>query len=127
MQLSEQERVRREALNQIRALGIDPFPADTFEVNFKSSDFTTADFNSRLIKEIQTIKSIDSAKAARLAEYLKQNKFRANVLLEDQDFMSEMGLSETVSFVDSANREPQLLADFIATAYSIHRWAIQSS
>ena len=39
MQLSEQERVRREALAQIRELGIDPFPADTFEVDFQSSDF----------------------------------------------------------------------------------------
>ena len=32
MQLTEQERVRRESLAQLRALGIDPYPADAFEV-----------------------------------------------------------------------------------------------
>lgn len=31
--LSEQERVRREALEELRQLGIDPYPADLFEVN----------------------------------------------------------------------------------------------
>lgn len=33
MQLSEQEIVRRQNLQAIRDLGIDPFPAATFEVN----------------------------------------------------------------------------------------------
>lgn len=31
--LSEQERVRREALEELRQLGIDPYPADLYEVN----------------------------------------------------------------------------------------------
>lgn len=41
MQLTEQQKVRREALKEIRELGVDPFPAEAFEV--------TA--NARLINE----------------------------------------------------------------------------
>jgi lysyl-tRNA synthetase class 2 len=33
LSLSEQERIRRESLQQLRDLGIDPFPAETFPVN----------------------------------------------------------------------------------------------
>jgi lysyl-tRNA synthetase class 2 len=44
MQLSEQELVRREKLEKLRALGINPYPADLFPVNHTSkqikSDFT---------------------------------------------------------------------------------------
>lgn len=35
-QLSEQEVIRRENLDKLRALGIDPFPSDTFDVNAKA-------------------------------------------------------------------------------------------
>lgn len=115
MQLSEQEKVRREALEQIRALGIDPFPAETFEVDFKSSDFTTADFHQKLVKEIESLQAIGPVKAEKLANYLKQNKFRANVLMEDEEMMAEMGLSETVSFDSGVDREAMPLADYIGT------------
>lgn len=37
-ELSEQEIVRRDALKQIRELGIDPYPADLFEVNSLAKD-----------------------------------------------------------------------------------------
>jgi lysyl-tRNA synthetase class 2 len=36
MQLSEQEQIRREKLNQLRNLGIDPYPADLFPVDHTS-------------------------------------------------------------------------------------------
>ena len=36
MQLSEQELVRREKLSKLRALGINPYPADLFPVNHTS-------------------------------------------------------------------------------------------
>lgn len=36
--LSEQERIRRESLEEIRNLGIDPYPAETFPVNARVSD-----------------------------------------------------------------------------------------
>lgn len=38
MQLSEQELVRREKLDRLRALGINPYPADLFPVNHTSKD-----------------------------------------------------------------------------------------
>ena len=38
MELSEQERVRRESLKQIIDLGIDPYPADLFEVNVSARE-----------------------------------------------------------------------------------------
>ena len=38
MQLSEQEQVRREKLTQLRALGINPYPADLFPVDAMTTD-----------------------------------------------------------------------------------------
>ncbi|MEM7103116.1 MAG: lysine--tRNA ligase [Bacteroidota bacterium] len=43
--LSEQEIVRREAMQQMIELGFDPYPADEFEVNAKASDIK-ANFNN---------------------------------------------------------------------------------
>jgi lysyl-tRNA synthetase class 2 len=40
-QLSEQELVRREKLNKLRELGIDPYPADLFPVDHLSKDIKT--------------------------------------------------------------------------------------
>ncbi len=37
-QLSEQERIRREALEQLQELGIDPYPADLFEINVTAEE-----------------------------------------------------------------------------------------
>ena len=33
MELNEQELIRRETLNELKKLGIDPYPADLYEVN----------------------------------------------------------------------------------------------
>ncbi|MFP4846922.1 lysine--tRNA ligase [Winogradskyella sp. PE311] len=41
MQLSEQERVRREKLEKLRALGINPYPADLYPVNHTSKQITS--------------------------------------------------------------------------------------
>ncbi|MCD4682963.1 MAG: lysine--tRNA ligase, partial [Bacteroidales bacterium] len=38
MELSEQEIVRRQALEELKKLGIDPYPADTFEINVTSQE-----------------------------------------------------------------------------------------
>jgi lysyl-tRNA synthetase class 2 len=38
MQLSEQEQIRRQALAEIESLGINPYPAETFEVNVTTDD-----------------------------------------------------------------------------------------
>ena len=42
MQLTEQERIRRESLAQLRALGIEPYPAEAFEVTHLSADLAAA-------------------------------------------------------------------------------------
>src|SRR5688572_7534689 len=36
--LSEQEILRRESLKELRALGIDPYPAEAFEINVTAKD-----------------------------------------------------------------------------------------
>jgi lysyl-tRNA synthetase class 2 len=36
--LSEQEILRREAMQELRNLGIDPYPAEGFEVNVSAED-----------------------------------------------------------------------------------------
>lgn len=113
--LSEQEIVRRESLQAIRDLGINPFPAEKFEVSFKTTDFTTADFRKNIISELEKIKNVGNAKAEQMAEYLFKNKFRANVLMEDTETMSSLGLSETVEWGEGVDRESVALADYIAT------------
>ena len=37
LELSEQEIIRRESLTELRAMGIDPYPADEFNVDRKST------------------------------------------------------------------------------------------
>ena len=113
--LSEQEIVRRESLQAIRDLGINPFPAEKVEVNFKTTDFTTADFQKNIVNELEKIKSVGKVKAQQLAEYLFKNKFRANVLLEDAETMKTLGLTETVEWDAGVEREPVALVDYIAT------------
>ena len=73
--LSEQEIVRRQSLQAIRDLGINPFPAEKFEVNFSSTDFTSADFRQNIVKELENIKNFDNVKAEQLTEFLLKNKF----------------------------------------------------
>ena len=38
MQLSEQEIIRRETLDKIRAMGIDPYPPEAFEISHSSEE-----------------------------------------------------------------------------------------
>ena len=37
-ELSEQEQLRRSALDELKKLGIDPYPAELFEVNVTAED-----------------------------------------------------------------------------------------
>ena len=52
MQLSEQEIVRRESLNKLRELGINPYPADEYQVTAKIADILNR-FNEYEGKEVQ--------------------------------------------------------------------------
>ena len=107
-QLSEQEKVRRESLQKIKDLGIDPFPAAKVEVNFKSSEFTTADFQQNLIKEIENLKGIGPAKAKQIAEFLPKNKFKVAAVLE-----SDLDLTEQVEFDTGIDKAAMSLEDFV--------------
>ena len=46
--MSEQEIIRRKALAPIQELGFNPYPAAEFKVNFKSTDFTSLEFQKNL-------------------------------------------------------------------------------
>lgn len=48
MKLNEQQIQRRESLNQLRELGIDPYPADVFEVNATAADIKKNYENDKL-------------------------------------------------------------------------------
>ena len=39
MQLSEQESIRRQSMEELNKLGINPYPAELFEVNLTTDDF----------------------------------------------------------------------------------------
>jgi lysyl-tRNA synthetase class 2 len=111
-QLSEQEIVRREALQSLRDLGVDPFPAEMFDVNFRSGDFTTAQFRKQLTIEIEKIKDIGSAKAAQIKDILLQNKFGITKILVLDEFKA-FGLGETIEFDESLDRQAENLEEFL--------------
>ena len=66
MQLTEQEVVRRETLQKIIDLGINPFPAEKFDVNFKTTDFTTENFKANLSAQLGQIKALSVSRLAAL-------------------------------------------------------------
>ena len=51
LELSEQEIVRRQSLQQLRAMGIDPYPAAEYPTNAFSTDIK-ADFNENDKREV---------------------------------------------------------------------------
>ena len=106
--LSEQELVRRESLQKIKDLGINPFPAAEVKVNFKTTDFTSADFKANLVKEIEKLKGIGEAKAKQIAEILTNNKFKYPALLE-----AGLGLSEKVEFDAGVTNSATTLEEFV--------------
>jgi len=112
MQLSEQEIVRRETLQKIRDLGIDPFPPERLDINFKTTDFSTEDYRRNIEKELEKIKGVGEADAEKIADYLFKNRFRVQQLLEDPEQLKELGLSATVEFDESSDRQPMPLEGF---------------
>ncbi len=117
-QLSEQEIVRREALQSLRDLGVDPFPAEKFDVNFKSSDFTTNQFRKQLTSEIEKIKDIGPVKAEQIRDILLQNKFRVAQILELEDFKA-FDLGEMIEFDAGLGREPERLEEFLSNLRTV--------
>ncbi|PST82439.1 lysine--tRNA ligase [Pedobacter yulinensis] len=73
--LSEQEILRREALKQLRELGIDPYPAEAFEINAHAADINsnyerdkTAYKNISIAGRIMTRRIMGSASFAELQD-----------------------------------------------------------
>ncbi len=112
MQLSEQEIVRRDALEKIRALGIDPFPSDTFEVNFNTQDFSTEKLQANLALELEKLKHVGKVGAEKMRDFLLANKFKSAVLLADEELGKNLG--ETVEFDAGVDRPAMPLEEFIA-------------
>ena len=111
--LSEQEIVRREAMEQIRALGIDPYPAEGFDVNFKTTDFNTQKFQNNLLKALESLKSVGKAGAEKMAATLKKNKFKVAAILENEELVNQFNLSETAEFDESTGRANMPFEEFI--------------
>jgi lysyl-tRNA synthetase class 2 len=114
MQLSEQEQIRRENLEKIRALGFEPFPAEAFVVNFKSNEMTTAAYKAELTKKLEAIRGIDAEKAAALRDALYKNRGRVAPLLENEELMAELPIAETVTVEREGQTEDIELATYFA-------------
>ena len=100
MQLSEQENVRRASLQAIREMGVDPYPAPMFEVDFKTTDYTTLDFRKQMAKELEKIKGVGAEKAKQIRDFLLANKFRVAQILEKEEFQA-FGLTNPLEFFNN--------------------------
>ena len=69
--LSEQEKVRRESLQKLRELGIEPYPAEMFDVNITSKQIKD---NKSLVYQI--LEAIALRKLASMGPILSLNLLR---------------------------------------------------
>jgi len=110
--LTDQEVVRRENLQKIEDLGFNPFPAEKVEVNFKTTDYTTPEYQDLLAKKLEELKGVGPVGAANLRDALFANKFRTSEILKNEDLVKEFKLSENASFDTNVKREAQTLDEF---------------
>ena len=115
MHLSDQDLVRRQALDQLRELGVEPFPAAEFDITFKTTDYTTAHFYKHLVAELEQLKNIGKVGAEKLADFLKGNKFRASALVDAEGGLESFGLSDPLEFDASTGREAVALEEYIGS------------
>ena len=115
MKLSDQEIVRRESLQKIRDLGINPFPAEKFEVNFKTTDITTPEFRKKLESLWGQVKGVGAEQASLIMKLLYENKFKSQVLLDNE----ALSLGENLEFEAEAERASMSLNDFVANLRTI--------
>ena len=111
MQLSEQEIVRRETLQKIIDLGFEPYPAEKFDVDFQSTEITTATFQKNLKQKLADIKGIGEAGAEILKTALLKNRFRGSQALTDETVVA-LGIEETIEFDESVGREAMSFDDY---------------
>lgn len=113
MQLSEQEIVRRKSLEDIKDLGVDPFPAEMFEVTFKTSQFNSESYKKNLSVLMEEINGVGPQGGKILAEAVLKNKFKAEALLADEELKKQVKYSENLSFDAPIPREPMSFADYL--------------
>ncbi len=113
MQLSEQEVIRRQSMDKLAEMGIEPYPAARFEVNFKTTDYTTADYKQALSEYLGSAKNVGSDKGAELMGLVLKNKFKAANLSTDEGFAG-FSLDGTIEMSDGS--EVASLEDLLASA-----------
>ena len=113
-ELTDQEKTRRENLQKIRDLGFDPYPAARFDVDFKTTEIDTAEFQRRLARQLEQLKNIGPARAEKLRDALFASQFRAQRVLQNEELLAAFELSETVEFDASTGREPMSLNDYLS-------------
>lgn len=112
--MTEQEVVRRENLRKIEELGFNAFPAEQFEINFKSTDYTTEKYQETLASKLADLKGIGETNGVKLRDAVFANRFNAGKLLANEEVVSEFKLSEKVEFDAGADRKEETLTDFLA-------------
>ena len=114
MQLSEQEIIRRQSMDQLKELGVDPYPAPRFHVNFKTTDYTTEDYKKQLAEFFGGVNGVPNDKSAELVSLVLKNKFKAANLSAEEAFQNDYQLGDTISTEDGQSYEN--LEAFLATA-----------
>lgn len=112
MSLNEQQVIRRENLEKIKALGFNAFPAEAYTVNFKSTDYTTKRYHAAVAKQLEEIKGVGPNNAPALRDLIFANRFRAQQVLDHED-SKKLGVQETVEFDKAVGRDPMEFADFL--------------
>ncbi|MEO1263357.1 MAG: lysine--tRNA ligase [Bacteroidota bacterium] len=113
MKLTEQEIVRRDNLQKIKELGVDPYPPELYPVDFYSNEITTAVFHENLKKMLAAIKGIGSAGAEKLLPLVLKNRYKAEGLLKNEETVAEFNLSEDIVFDEGANRSESTLSEYL--------------
>ena len=110
MALSEQELLRREALRQLRELGIDPYPADEFKVTALTSQ-VLADFDAFEGKEVVIAGRMMSRRIMGKASFaeLKDSEGRIQVYIARDDISND---SESTQY-NTVFRKLLDIGDFI--------------
>jgi len=113
MQLSEQEVIRRQSMKDLEEMGVDPYPAARFEVNFKTTDYTTADFKKQLAAFFGSMSPVPADKSEALVDLVLKNKFKAANLTADEAFGSDFELGDNL---EANGQSYESLEDLLAAA-----------
>jgi len=101
-------------MDQLKELGVDPYPAPRFHVNFKTTDYTTEDYKKQLAEFFSDVKGVPGDKSTDLVNLVLKNKFKAANLTAEETFQSDFQLGGTISTEDGQTYEN--IEEFLATA-----------